>query len=494
MSVTDFGDTDSKSTGKAIPISMKDRYGALKVQLSRIFAGQCEDTQLKRSAIFAFGVRVMSAGLAYLSQVLLARMLGTFDYGVYAYVWIWVIILGHISSMGFNQSLVRFLPVYLERDEKELARGIMRASRLISLSGSLFIASFGALGVWFFSEHIADYYIMPLYIAAICLPLFALQDIQEGTARAFGWINVALMPTYLARPTLLIIFLGIATLMGAPVSASTAIWAAIAATLVSGIAQMLYINYRTKSIIGSGKPRNYRVGYWIAASLPLILVDIFYNVQMYADLTVLNFYVTPDKIAVYFAAAKTVGLVSFIHFAVGAAVGQKFSAYNAAGRKERLREFVQQTTQWTFWPALLACIGILMIGHPLLWLFGPEFTSAYWMMYILAIGIMVHASAGQAEFFLSMLGYQYYVAAVYGFTLLANILINLLLIPYYGVAGAAMATSATLALQGIVLAYMVRRLTGIKIMTAFRRIRPAEEGREKPQLSKPEKTSDTRSI
>ncbi len=440
-----------------------------KEKLQIVLSAKSENAKLQRSALFALSVRVLSAGLAYLSQVLLARMLGTFDYGIFAYVWVWVIILGHASAMGFNQSVVRFIPVYLDRGQHSLLRGILKSSRVISFIGSLVIASFSASMIYLFQDSLTEhnYYVMPFMIAMICLPLFALQDVQEGTAISFGWVNAALVPTYLIRPVLMIAFLGGAIALKFPITAVTAMWCMIGATLLSGLGQMLFLNRRINKIVPKSQKKDYKIKFWLMASFPLVLVDIFYNLQMYIDLTVLNFYVKPDQIAIYFAAAKTVGLTSFIHFAVGAAVGKNFSSYYEAGKHERMKEFVQQTTRWTFWPALGAAIFIITIGYPLLWLFGDEFTAGYPIMFILAIGILVHALAGQAEYLLNMLGYQYYVASVYLGTLFANLLFNIALVPLWGLKGAAISTSITLALQGLILSGLVKKLTGLDVFMKF---------------------------
>ncbi len=456
-----------------LPKGNLSRLAQAKDSFKDILAGKDEDSRLQRSALFALSVRVMSAGLAYLSQVFLARMLGTFDYGIFAYVWVWVIILGHVSSMGFNQSVVRFIPVYLDRGQHGLLRGILNSSRIISFLGSIVIASSAAFLVYYFQDYMTNYYVLPFIIAMICLPLFALQDVQEGTAISFGWVNAGLVPTYLVRPTLMISFLAVAVAMELPVTALTALWAMIAATFVSGVGQMLFLNRRINKIVPKQVKKDYNVKFWLTASFPLVLVNIFYNLQMYIDLTVLNFYVKPDQIAIYFAAAKTVGLTSFIHFAVGAAVGKNFSSYHEGGKHERMKEFVQQTTRWTFWPAVGAAIFIISIGYPLLWLFGSEFTSGYPIMFILAVGILVHALAGQAEYLLNMLGYQYYVASVYLGTLFANLLLNIALVPIWGLEGAALSTSITLALQGLILSRLVKRLTGLDVFMKF--------GKDKPQ-------------
>ena len=67
----------------------------------RAMLGDSSDASLtKRLAGTIFIIRVLSAGLAYFSQVLLARWMGTSEYGIYVYAWTWVLLLGSMMDFG----------------------------------------------------------------------------------------------------------------------------------------------------------------------------------------------------------------------------------------------------------------------------------------------------------------------------------------------------------------------------------------------------------
>ena len=121
----------------------------------------------------------------------------------------------------------------------------------------------------------------------------------------------------------------------------------------------------------------------------------------------------PEEVAHYYAAAKTLALVAFIHFSVAAAVAHRFAAYHVAGDRKALAAFAASTVRWTFWPSLLAIALILALGKPMLWLFGPSFDAGYPLMFILAIGLLARAAVGPAERVLNMLGEQRLCALVY---------------------------------------------------------------------------------
>ena len=64
--------------------------------------GSSEASLTRRLAGTIFIIRVVSAALAYVSQILLARWMGGSDYGVYVYVWTWVLLLGSMMDFGIS--------------------------------------------------------------------------------------------------------------------------------------------------------------------------------------------------------------------------------------------------------------------------------------------------------------------------------------------------------------------------------------------------------
>ena len=64
-------------------------------------------SRAQRAAGAAFLIRVASAALLYVSQVLFARWMGSFEFGVYVYVWTWVLLLGGVIDFGLASSAQR---------------------------------------------------------------------------------------------------------------------------------------------------------------------------------------------------------------------------------------------------------------------------------------------------------------------------------------------------------------------------------------------------
>ena len=100
---------------------------------------------------------------------------------------------------------------------------------------------------------------------------------------------------------------------------------------------------------------------------------------------------------------------------------------------------------------------LLALGKPLLWMFGPEFTAAYPVMFILALGLLARAFAGPAQNLLVMAGHQDKVALILVTTIIICLGLGLALIPALGIMGAAIATAAAFAFEATATFVLARR-------------------------------------
>lgn len=428
--------------------------------LGRLLGGASDGARARRGAVFAFAIRIASAALAYFSQVLLARWMGAFEFGIYAYVWVFVLILGNLSTIGLNTSVVRFLPEYREKGAWRLFRGFLDGSRWISFGVASAFACAGIAVTWALQGVIADYYLVPLIIAFFCLPAYAITDIGDGISRSQSWIGLALIPPYILRPFLLLLLFGLCLWAGLEATAMTAVGAALVATYLTSCIQFVAMSRRFRGDVPK-VARAYELPLWLKVSAPIMLMHGFLLVLQNADVLVLNLYVAPNQIAIYYAAMKTTNLVAFVHFAIIAAYAPRFSEYHAAGRAEDLAVHLGEAVKWSFWPSLLAAGGILAMGYPLLWLFGPDFPDAYPVMFVLTAGLLARAAVGPAEALLTVLGQQKICALVMFAALAANVALNFALIPRFGLMGAAAATAGSIMLESVLLFSIIRARLGL---------------------------------
>jgi O-antigen/teichoic acid export membrane protein len=442
--------------------SMTERLGwraiARHVRQWRSDAG--DGAVARRNAGTAFLIRVASAAIIYLSQVLLARWMGRFEFGIYVYVWAWVGFLGALAPLGVAYSAQRFIPEYRARQDDAGLRGFLRGGRLLCFALGTAAGAVLAVAVILFAGRIAPYYLVPFLIASLTLPIFAVSSAQDAIARAFDWIDLALVPGFIAHPLIVIAAMAAIHLSGAPVTALDALVAACAAFWLVVLTQVVLLGRRLGREVEAGA-RRYDADVWLKTSLPMFLVDGFFILLTCVDVLVLQAFVGPADVAVYHAATKTLALISFVYYAVSAAAAHRFSQYHAAGESETLATFVADTVRWTFWPSLALAIGLIIAGMPLLALFGPGFADGFPLMLVLVIGLMARASVGPAERLLSMQGEQRASAAIYAGTFAVNLVLCLLLIPHFGLIGAAAATATAIVCESIALFAVAKRRLGL---------------------------------
>ncbi|ENN87605.1 O-antigen flippase [Rhizobium freirei PRF 81] len=437
-------------------------------KLADILTSRDEKAVSQRMALIAFTIRIAGAALAFLSQIILARLMGRFEYGVFVFVWVLMILFGNLACLGFPTAIIRFLPQYDASGNHAALRGLNATARLfvVALSGTL--ALLAAALVYALRGAIEHYYVMPILLGLIAVPMIALGDVLDGTARAKHWPIMALSPTFLIRPTLILLFMVAAVLAGAPRDAVTAMMAALAGAFTSVLLQYLAVTLRLRRHYPNGA-KTVEFKAWLTVAFPIFLVEGVGYLFTNSDVIVVGIFLDPEEVAVYFAAAKTMALVHFIYFAVKAAIGPRFATIIAENDQAKLAAFATEATRWTFLPALAIGLLVLAAGQLLLSLFGSAFTEGQIVMAILLGGILAKALVGPAEVLLTMADKQMICVYLYAVALIANIGLNVLLIPHFGIEGAAMAGAAAMALEALLLHIAVRKTLGITLFALIRR-------------------------
>jgi O-antigen/teichoic acid export membrane protein len=388
--------------------------------------------------------------------------MGSFEFGIYIYVWTWVLMIGALSDAGLSSAARRFIPEYTGIKSFDLLRGFLSGSRWLAFGVAAAVGAVGAIGVTAIAPYLDQFTVVPLYLACVTIPIYGLVQVQAGIAQSYDWPNLALMPFYIWRQITLTALMGAAYLSGAPTGAVTAMIVAVVTTWAVTIGQLIVLDRRLKNTVPGG-PKRYEVKTWFATSLPIFVAEAFYLLLTYVDILALENLRSPDDVAVYYAGARLLAIVAFVYFAISGATTHKFTEYHVSGDKARLAAFFAETVRWTFWPSLAICVLILALGKPLLGLFGAGFERGYPVMFILAVGMLARAAVGPAERLLNMLGERKQCALIYAAAFAINLVLCVILIPRIGIEGAGAATSAALVVESILLYFVAKRRLGFHV-------------------------------
>jgi O-antigen/teichoic acid export membrane protein len=462
------------SAEKWLPPRVTARLAPALDRAEAIISRRDDQSAAEYMALVAFAIRVLSAAIAFSSQIILARFMGEFQYGIFVFVWAIAVIFGNLSCFGFHTAIIRFLPGYRDQRAHAEILGLTQTARRFAVGSATLIAALGLTGLAVFGERVDAYYLVPFYLAAFTLPMIALGDVLDGTARANNWPFFGHGATFLLRPTLIIILMVAAISLGYEATAVTALSAALLATYLTTIGQYLAVTMRVRRSFAS-PTKSITFRRWFVVALPIFFIEGFYFLLTNSDVIIVGFFVSPDQVAVYFAAAKTMALVHFVYYAVKAGASPRFSQLVSAGDTAGIANFAARTAAWTFWPSLALGAMILLAGPFLLSLFGPGFADGELLMAILFAGILAKAMIGPGEVLLTMAGHQMICAFIYLLVLITHLCLSVSLIPHYGLQGAAAATATAMTVEAILLFLVVRHRIGIAMLVFAPRRHTHEE-------------------
>lgn len=400
--------------------------------------GEGTVASLSRSAMVAILVQGVGLPLSYLLQLGLARWMGSQEYGLYQHALVWTMFLAVPAALGLRTTLIRFIPEYEVSERWGLLRGIVRQGQILPLALGGAVAVVGTAFVLWLPTLETMLQKLPFLLALWLAPLQALFNIQTAVCRAIRRIGAADSPTFIVRPVVLLGAAGALLLLTGYVSAILLI-VVNAAVLLGAFAYQSRVFRRHLPPVARVTRPTHATREWLAVSMPLLLVEEFGLLLGKADMLMIGAFIGSESLGVYHVALRLAALVSFILTGFIAAVGPRISALYAQGNLAGLQRIASFVAHAVFWPSLAAGIVLIVFAEPMLQLFGTEFTIGRWPLVILVIGQLINTGTGAVWQLLALTGHHKLIARVVIWGAGINILLNAILIPLFGLIGAAIA-------------------------------------------------------
>jgi len=400
--------------------------------------------RLVLGSVVSAGLKITSAGLTFLMFVLLARVLGPEEYGAFAAMFALAMI-GAVAAL-FGQHTLSIKTIAALGDAPEAVparRRVMYRSLLIALAGiGVFIAGlFAAFAVApVFGMSLGLGYLIGA--AVLTLP-YALAELIQHQHRGFGAIFWALAPRdVIWRGGVVLICLGAGLWPFVFADALTAmVWISLALLGIVGLQfAALLISQRKRSpdtaagtqaeMPDTGPEWRSSTWMWLAslgtlgASLNLTLAAPYLEVAM---------------VGAYFAAQKTSQLLQLPLMAVKIAATPLFARLYRLGDFAALRDVARRLILLI---AVPLTIGVLIIGffaEDLLALFDPSYASGAWALMILAGSYLCLGLGGPARQLMLMSNGERDLVRLTLYTEAVGLALVPILVPFYGIVGAAIA-------------------------------------------------------
>jgi O-antigen/teichoic acid export membrane protein len=406
---------------------------------------------------------VLGGLLAIVDEAMIARFLGVETYGLYALAFMLARISSLVAALGLPVTILHFLPVYLTQNDKERALGLIIGSTLAPLlGGCLFASGLWLLSDWLairiFHEPRAAVYIRSL---AMAVPFSALVELLGHLTRGFGHAFGFVVIRSVAPP---LCYMGVLFCLihfgGAKLSVTHGLVGSYVLGTVLGVA--FVANY-TYSTIGRVKPK-FEFGELYSYAVPVLLNLGVSVVLVWTDLFQLGIFTNADTVGIYRACMQIVIIFDLIWNAYSAAAGPIYPVLIFEHRYEQLQRTYLAAVHLA---TLLAAPTFLLIvcnGGDILSVLGPRFTAGTLALSILAFGHLVKVSFGAAAILLILGGKQRLEATNAVIAAILNLLLTFILIPRFGLTGAAMSTATSLIVLSIARLIQVGRVFPISAL------------------------------
>jgi O-antigen/teichoic acid export membrane protein len=407
-----------------------------------------------------FAGRLFAWGSRFLLAVILARSLGDVDYGRYSLALAVATVVASFAILGLDSAIVRFGAIFRGRGDTDGLAGAIRFAVGVPIA-----ISFGlGIGMLLLSETIAfDWIGQPsvaplLRVTSVLVPALVVNQLIASTLQGLGRVEYGTLAEQFLQPIVRFAVIGVVIVIGL-----TAELAVVASTVAALAATALLLVFLRRTAPGALRARGTRAepGRMLRYSLPVYFSNVVTTLGGNLQMLLLGAMSTIASVGV-FSVASNVNLIGTIFQA--AVVGSSMPLYarlHDQGDRAAVRDLYAATSRWTFTLNLPFFLAMLLAPTAILGIFGREFESGGAALVILAGANLINAGTGTSGAVLDMTGFSWVKLINASLSVGLALVLNLLLIPQFGLIGAAWALFASLSTVNLLRLVEVKLLIGL---------------------------------
>ncbi|RLB05044.1 MAG: hypothetical protein DRG83_03450 [Deltaproteobacteria bacterium] len=412
-----------------------------------------------RGTVGTFALKVVNTVLAFGTSLLLARLLGAEEYGVYAYAISWASLLSVPAVMGLNTLLVREVAKYKALEDWGSLRGILRWSDRVVLLTSIGIAAVFSLIVWFLRGKFSPEVRTALWIAMGLVPLLSFLLLRQGGLQGLGYVVEAQVPQLFLLPaTFLVLTVGVYFAFG--LSGALAVGLRLIAGLVAVIAALLLLRKYLPEPVTDVPSLYHRRG-WVRSTFPFLLIGAAGIINQRIPVIISGHILEVESAGVLNIAIGVAAFVDFLALAIYMPLTPTVSHLITVNDKERLQTLITKSARLAATGSLLTMVSLIALARPIVFLFGAAFATAKVPLIILSSGYCFSNMLGFPMTVLSMSGHEAVGAKAVLIMAFVNFVLAMGLVPLWGLEGGSVAIVASWVTMKLLLAYWARKKTGI---------------------------------
>ncbi|HXG40036.1 MAG TPA: flippase, partial [Candidatus Limnocylindrales bacterium] len=404
--------------------------------------------------LFAWGSRLVLA-------VVLARTLGAEGYGLYNLGLVVPTIAASFVVLGLDAALVRYVSVFRRRDDAPRVWGAILVG--VGLPGLL---GLGAAGVIFLAADLIAERLLSapqaaplLRISCLLVPAMALNRELGATLQGLKRIELAVLAEQFVQPiTRFALVLGALLVVG--LDAATALVASTLGTLTATglLTRSVHRLFSLRRSLRAAQPE---VRTFLAFSLPVYFSNVVGTLGSNLQAILLSALDTLRSVGIFAVASSVNLLASLFHGAVVQAAMPIFAEIHDRGDRRGLEHLYQTTSKWTFSLNLPLFIAVALTPDAILSIFGRDFAAGAAALVILTFESLVNSGTGTSGAVLDMTGHTRVKFVNSTLSVGLSIGLSLLLIPVWGLIGAALAALGSTAIVNLLRVLEVWLLLGV---------------------------------
>ncbi len=411
---------------------------------------------LARNAGIAFLGKVIGTVLICSSQLLIARFLGPELFGLYSLGFALAGLAAVLSRMGLHEGAVRYVSLYAGEGRFGRVNGTVIQSLLFSFFTGTVIAVILFFASGFLAGKLFHDYRMAGVIRCFSLSVPFVSSLTVGVsiAKGFQRIRYFVYVNDILYPLLNLSLVTVLYLLGFKLYG--AVFAFVAAS-VTGLSAAVY--FIRKSFPHLGKTSvEFQAKKLVLFSLPVFASGFLSFIILRTDIFMLGIFRSVGEVGIYRACSQIAFSLFIFLGSFNAVFSPVISDLYNRGQFRKLKFLFKTVTKWIFLLTLPFSILVGIYGKEILSLFGKGFVIGYHPLVILMFAQIIYCGTGNLEGVLIMSGNQKIMLYNNIFIAFLNILLNLFLIPRYGLAGAAAATGLSLIFMRILCLVQIRKL------------------------------------
>ncbi len=418
---------------------------------------------LIKDGFWSLLINGMNKILILVVGILMIRILGREQYGIYTYFLAFVSILIIPVEFGVSNLVVRETARSKSINKVEPIKGLWQWSSRLTFWVSMFLISIILIGLFTWGRARLSAYQQLTLLWTLPLILFqSLMHLSNAALRGMKKIILGQLPEIIIIPALFIVLFIISSLIWVDVlSAAFAMGIRVFSTLIALLVSLIFLFKNIPSGIINSKPI-FDNKYWLLSVIPLGLSTGLAMIKSHASVLIMGIFVDPAQLASYQVAVSAAGFTVLVLQSANMLLAPYFASMYAKQEKLKLQKLVTISARLVLAFNLIISLIFLLFGkHILTIVFGADTVDAYPALLVLLVGQLVNSFIGSVAFLLNMTGHEKEVMVIVGSTTILNIILTFLLTPHYGIVGGAIAHAVTLAIAQIAMFFAVRKRMGI---------------------------------